>query len=55
MLLHKEITQKIIDSFFISYNHLGYGFSESIYAAALEHELKKAGLRVDREVNVYVH
>jgi len=55
MLLHREITQKIIDAFFITYNHLGFGFPEAIYAAALEHELRKAGVRVDREVNVYVH
>jgi GxxExxY protein len=54
MLLHKEITQKIIDAFFVSYNHLGFGFSEAIYAAALQHELVKAGVRVDREVKVYV-
>jgi len=55
MLLHQEITQKVIDSFFISYNQLGFGFSEAIYAAALRHELVKAGLRVDTQMNVYVH
>ena len=55
MLLHRDITQKIIDAFFVTYNHLGCGFSESIYAAALTHELVKAGLRVDREVRVSVH
>ena len=55
MLLHHDITQKIIDSFYKTYNHLGYGFPESIYAAALRHELTKAGLRVDRECSVSVH
>src|SRR5262245_36024491 len=55
MLLHGETTQKIIDAYFITYNHLGYGFPESIYAAALQHEIVKAGLRVDREVSVAVH
>src|SRR4051812_30683538 len=55
MLLHHETTQTIIDSFFVSYNRLGFGFSETIYAAALRHELVKAGLRVDTEVNVYVY
>jgi GxxExxY protein len=54
-MLHREITQKIIDAFFISYNKLGCGFSEAIYAAALTHELVKAGLRVDREVKAVVH
>ena len=55
MLLHREITQKIIDAYYRTYNHLGYGFRESIYAAALQHELRKAGLRVDRELSVRVH
>ena len=55
MLLHKEITQKIMDAFFLSYNHLGYGFPERICAAALHHELVRAGLRVDREVSVLIH
>ena len=54
MLIHREVTQTIIDAFYIVYNKLGYGFSESIYAAALQHELTKAGLKVDREVNVRV-
>jgi GxxExxY protein len=54
MLLHQEITQQIIDSFFLTYNRLGYGFPERIYAAALHHELKKARVRVDREVYVPV-
>jgi GxxExxY protein len=54
MLLHQETTQAIIDAYFRVYNHLGYGFAESIYAAALQHELVKAGHRVDREVNVIV-
>jgi GxxExxY protein len=55
MLLHQEITQRVIDAFYRTYNHLGYGFRESIYAAALQHELTKAGVRVDREVSVAIH
>lgn len=54
-MLHGETTQKIIDAFFVSYNKLGFGFSEAIYAAALHHELAKMGLRVDRGVNANVH
>ena len=46
---------EVIDAFFVSYNHLGFGFSEAIYAAALQHELTKAGLRADREVNAHVY
>jgi GxxExxY protein len=55
MLLHQEITQTIIDSFFTSYNRLDYGFPEAIYAAAMQRELAKAGVRVDREVNTNVY
>jgi GxxExxY protein len=55
MLLHRETTQAIIDAYFRVYNKLGYGFTESIYAAALQHELTKAGHKVDREVNALVN
>ena len=55
MLLHQEITQAIIDAYFIVYNKLGYGFTESIYVRALQHELVKAGHKVDREVTAVVH
>ena len=55
MLLHHEISQAIIDSYFIVYNKLGYGFTESIYAAALKYELVKAGRKVDREVKAIVY
>src|SRR4051812_19272899 len=54
MLLHQDITQAIINAYFVVYNRLGYGFAESIYAAALQHELVKAGRKVDREVNARV-
>lgn len=53
MLLHQEITQAIIDAYFVVYNKLGYGFTESIYARALQHELVKSGHRVDREVTAW--
>ena len=38
----------------VVYNKLGYGFTESIYAAALQYELVKAGRKVDREVKAIV-
>ena len=37
------------------YAHFGPGLFESVYVAALEHELKKAGLEVLREVSIPVH
>ena len=45
-LLHEEITEKIIKSFFKVYNTLGYGFLEKVYENALAIELRKVGLEV---------
>lgn len=45
-LLHEEITEKIIKSFFKVYNTLGYGFLEKVYENALAIELRKNGLEV---------
>lgn len=49
-LLEEALTREIIGAFYEVYNTLGYGFLESVYAAALERELKRRGLRVEREV-----
>jgi GxxExxY protein len=48
------LTRSIIAAFFAVYNSLGYGFLESVYAAALEKELLKRGFKVSREVAVQV-
>lgn len=40
-LLHEEITEKIIKSYFKVYNTLGYGFLEKVYEKALAIELRK--------------
>jgi GxxExxY protein len=45
-LLHEEITDKIVKSFFQVYNILGYGFLEKVYENALAIELRKNGLEV---------
>ena len=45
-LLHEEITEKIIKSYFKVYNTLGYGFLEKVYENALAIELRKKGLEV---------
>ena len=45
-LLHKEITEKIIKSYFKVYNTLGYGFLEKVYENAMAIELRKNGLEV---------
>ena len=48
------LTGSIIGSFFAVYNALGYGFLESVYAAALEKELFKRRFKVVRELSVQV-
>ena len=45
-MLHAELTDKIISSFFKVYNTLGYGFLEKVYENALVIELKLAELNV---------
>jgi GxxExxY protein len=54
MLLHGDLTESIIRCFFRSYNKLGPGFSEYVYALALQRELVKAGHVAAREVHVPV-
>lgn len=41
---HKDLADKIINSFYRVYNNLGYGFLEKIYEKAMILELKKDGL-----------
>jgi GxxExxY protein len=44
-LLHKELTNKIIEAFYTVYNQLGYGFLEKVYEKALSIELTEAGIK----------
>ncbi len=55
MLLHKEITDKIIKCFYNVYNSLGYGFLEKVYENALCIELRDAGLKckTQQQINVF--
>jgi GxxExxY protein len=45
-LLHEDITQKIIKSFYKVYNTLGNGFLEKVYENAMAIELRRNGLEV---------
>ena len=54
-LVEEQLTQSIIGAFYRVYNQLGFGFLEHVYAAALERELLKAGLRVTREQWVRIY
>jgi len=50
-----SITEKIIGCTFQVSNKLGVGFLEKVYENALNHELKKAGLKVEKQVPLKVH
>ncbi|TPG45067.1 GxxExxY protein [Flavobacterium pectinovorum] len=54
-LLHQELTDVIIKTFYEVYNELGYGFLEKVYQNSLYLELKSKGLKVEaqRKINVY--
>ena len=54
-LLHKEITDKIINSYYKVYNTLVYGFLEKVYENAMVIELRNKGLDVKCQypVNVF--
>ena len=54
-MLHAELTDKIISSFFKVYNTLGYGFLEKVYENALVIELKRAGFNVLQQQNIKVY
>ena len=55
MLLHQEITEKIIKSFYTVYNKLGYGFLEKVYENALFFELLQEGLNCAKQVPIEVY
>lgn len=54
-LLHNELTDVIIKTFYEVYNELGYGFLERVYLNSLYLELKSKGLNVEaqRKIEVY--
>lgn len=52
MLMHEELTQKIIGAAIKVHSALGPGLLESVYEVCLAHELAKLGLAVQRQVDV---
>jgi GxxExxY protein len=54
-LIEQERTESIIGGFYEVYSTFGFGFSESVYAAALEKELRLRGHKVAREVLIRVY
>ncbi|MGG7036064.1 MAG: GxxExxY protein [Flavobacterium sp.] len=53
-LLHKELTDLILKTFYEVYNELGYGFLEKVYHNALYHELKNKGLAIASQKKIDV-
>lgn len=54
-MLHGDLTDLIIKSFYKVYNSLGYGFLEKVYENALKIELLKLGLKVEQQKNIKVY
>lgn len=54
MLLHEDLTGKVIKAFYTVYNTLGYGFLEKVYRNSLAWELEKIGLSVAVEYPIPV-
>ena len=53
-LLHKEITEQIIDAAFEVYRILGYGFLEKVHQRAMKIELELRGLKTETESKIKV-
>jgi GxxExxY protein len=54
-LLHKELTDKILNAFYDVYNELGYGFLEKVYQNSLIIELKSRGFKVEAQKQIKVN
>ena len=54
-LLHKNITEEIIKTFYDVYNELGYGFLEKVYHNAMFIELKNKGFYVESQKQIKVY
>jgi GxxExxY protein len=54
-VLHKELTEKIIGTFYDVYNELGYGFLEKVYQNSLFIELKTRGFKVEAQKKMKVY
>ena len=53
-MLHEEISEKVIGTFYDVYNELGHGFLESVYENAMVIALREKGMRVEQQVEIPV-
>jgi GxxExxY protein len=54
-LLHKETTDKIIQTYYEVYNELGHGFLEKVYQNAMYLKLKNKNLFVEAQKQIKVY
>ncbi len=54
-LLHKELTEEILNVFYAVYNNLGYGFLEKVYQNSLLIELRARGFKVEAQKQIKVN
>lgn len=54
-LLHKELSNQIINIFYEVYNNLGYGFLEKVYQNAMYLELISRGFEVHAQKQIKVY
>jgi len=54
ILVHRDLTERIIGCFFDVYRELGPGFSEPVLRRAMMIALHEAGLRAEEEVRLQV-
>jgi GxxExxY protein len=54
MLLHRDVTERVLNSYYVVYDDRGYGFAEGVYVRSLVVELQSRGLRVAREVETKI-
>ena len=54
-LLHKDLSEQILKTFYDVYNELGFGFLEKVYQNALYLELKNRGFYVEAQKQIKVY
>ena len=54
-LLHKDLTDAIINTYYAVYNELGYGFLEKVYQNSLYLELQAKGFSVEAQKQIKVY
>jgi len=54
-MLHSDITEKIIETFYKVYNTLGYGFLEKVYENSVIIKLKQLRFSVEKQKKIKVY